>query len=113
MRHGLYVDIVSSDYDNIVQEVLDKNSNFNKHKYDAVLLSIDYRNLFFEKDDRLDRSAELIKTIKEAVSKNLNCPIIFQNISCPPIQLHGSYDKLNKHSLRKQIEDFNSFCIQG
>lgn len=109
MRHGLYVDIVSSDYDNIVQEVLDKNSNFNKHKYDAVLLSIDYRNLFFEKDDRLDRSAELIKTIKEAVSKNLNCPIIFQNISCPPIQLHGSYDKLNKHSLRKQIEDFNSF----
>ena len=25
MRHGLYVDIVSSDYDNIVQEVLDKS----------------------------------------------------------------------------------------
>jgi FkbH-like protein len=109
MRHGLYIDIVSSDYDNIVQEVLDKNSNFNKHKYDAVLLSIDYRNLFFEKNRSLDRSTELIKTIKKAVSKNLNCPIIFQNISCPPIQLHGSYDKLNKNSLRKQIEDFNFF----
>jgi hypothetical protein len=115
-RHGIALECVTANYDQVMQDALAPDSSINQAKPDAVLVAIDYRALplraklgSVEDADRAVRAAvDYIETVRSGLRANGNGICIVQTLAPPPERLFGSLDRMLPGSLRNSVERVNS-----
>src|SRR5258708_6775632 len=120
-RHGIALQCITADYDQVIQEALSPTSTINSAKPDAVLVAIDYRALPLrsvvanaEESEKTVRAAlSYIETIRAGLKTNGIGICIFQTIAPPPERLFGSFDRLLPGTLRNLIERVNAGLAQA
>jgi FkbH-like protein len=113
-RHGVALELVLPDYDQVMQEALDPSSHVNSAKPDAVLLAVDYRWLKLDRpsldgtaDQVVDRAIERIEAVMTGIKQGCGAPLMLQTVPQPPSGLFGSYDRLTQGTVRSLIEAVN------
>ena len=115
-RHGMSLECIPADYDQVIQESLSPESTVNRAKPDAVLVAIDYRAVSLssalgnrEDADRAVTSAlDYVQTVRSGLKANGNAICIVQTLAPPPERLFGSLDRVLPGTLRNVIERVNS-----
>ncbi|MGV6802471.1 MAG: HAD-IIIC family phosphatase [bacterium] len=117
-RHGVALTLFSSEYNQVVQSVIDPSSAFCQNNLDAVLLAldaawfgIDDAEFSSSEDNNLDRAEETLETIFSALANNIGCPIIIQTIPYINKQYFGSYDRQYPGSPINRISAINDKII--
>jgi FkbH-like protein len=111
-RHGVALDLVTADYDQVMQEALDPTSRINTEPVDAVLLAVDHRWLGLDRPALGDagavaRAMERLATVAEA----LKAPVILQTLPAPPQALFGSYDRRVRGAVRSLVDEANRAVV--
>jgi FkbH-like protein len=114
-RHGIALECVKADYDQVLQEALSPNSTINSAKPDAVLLAIDYRGIplqakFGNREDAdavVEGALAYLDTVRGAIANNAKALCIVQTFAPPPERLFGSLDRLLPGTLRNLIDRVN------
>jgi FkbH-like protein len=123
-RHGIALECIKADYDQVIQEALSPDSVINRAKPDAVLMAIDYRALPLrcqlgsreEAASTVRQALSHIETARAGLKANSNAVCILQTIAPPPERLFGSLDRVLPGALRNIIESVNlglAECIFG
>ncbi len=115
-RHGILLECIKADYDQVIQEALSPTSVINLAKPDAVLIAIDYRSLPLRcqlgsvesADQAVNASLNYLESIRNGIETNSQAVCIMQTFAPPPEQLFGSLDRMVPGSLRNLIERINS-----
>lgn len=116
LRHGIYLEVISSDFGQITQEAFDKNSQLNQSNLDAVLVALDYRAYPFATHSLTNAAEGLaaedgmayLSQVREAFKANSGTLCILQTLATPPFALAGSLDAQLEGMLRNEIADFNT-----
>lgn len=111
-RHGVDLEAVTGEYDQVVQETADPQSRINTARLDACLLAVDHRWLRLDRpnldgSDGVAPALAQLKSASAAIAQNAGCPVIFQTIPVPPLALFGSYERRVAGSVRSQIAQAN------
>lgn len=114
-RHGITVELIRSDYGQVMQEVLSPESAINVGKPDAVLLAIDYRWYPFHPclgeleraDAVIDGCFAQLKTIRDGIKAHSGAVCIFQTVAPPAEGLFGSLDRTLPGTTHYLIDRFN------
>jgi FkbH-like protein len=115
-RHGIALECVKADYDQVIQEALSPDSLINSSNCDAVLVAIDYRALPLrckpgskEEADATVRSVmEYLQTVRAGLKAQGKAICILQTLAPPPERLFGSLDRMLPGTLRNLIERVNT-----
>jgi FkbH-like protein len=111
-RHGVALELVTADYDQVMQEALDPGSRINTERLDAVLLAVDHRWLGLDRPalgggDAVERAVERLAAVAEA----LKAPVILQTVPAPPQSLFGSYDRRVRGAVRSLVDETNRALV--
>ncbi len=112
-RYGIFLEVVTTDFDQVVQEALQPGSTMNTVPLDAILIALDPRGLpiGFDAGETADSTVgEVLRygaTIKKGFKQNRSIPLIWQNLPLPPESLFGHYDRRCRRTAVYQIEEFN------
>jgi FkbH-like protein len=110
-RHGVLLEVVQAEYDQVMQEALDPASTMNSCKPDAVLLALDFHGLPFSigapGGGGSSAARDYVASIRDGLARGAGAPIIFQTVVCPPAPIFGSLDARQAGTLRRQVLDFN------
>ena len=113
-RYGVAARLVAPPYDQVLQQVLDRESMLYRTKPDAVLLALDHRWFGFETFDARDGAATQVPAavarLREAIDalrRIGGIPAIVQTIPAPPLSLFGSYDRRMAGTARALAEEAN------
>ena len=114
-RHGIALECIRADYDQVMQQALSPDSVINRAKPDAVLLALDYRALPLrcqlgsreETANAVRQAVSFIQTARAGLKANGKAPCILQTIAPPPERLFGSLDRVLPGALRNTIEQVN------
>jgi len=114
-RHGVALQVVGTDYDQLAQTALDPASPINTAGCDAVLLAVDHRALPLaatpaaasgEAERMVDRAFGELRELRDGLRRH--CPlVIFQTLARPPEPLFGSFDIRLEASTRSLLHRFN------
>jgi FkbH-like protein len=114
-RHAVALEVTSSAYDQIVQQVLDPDSNVNRSQPDAVLVAVDHRWLDIDYP-RLDSSAATsavedavrkLHLVVDSITTVARSTAILQTVPVPPLSLLGSFDRRIPGSIRSMLDQLN------
>jgi FkbH-like protein len=118
-RHGVAVEIISTPYDQVMQQALDPQSEINRARPDGVLIAVDHRWL---KADRTDLSANAekravaalsnLQSVVESLRRFGGAPAILQTVPAPPQSLFGSFDRRISGSVRAMIDRLNRGIVE-
>ena len=116
LRHGVFLDIITTDFDQVAQEAYDPNSHLNCAGVDVVLLALDYRAYPFSAGVLASTSGGLhavdaldyINKIRTSIRSNSGANCIVQTLVSPPHTLLGNIDVQTKGILVYEIMQFNS-----
>jgi len=111
-RHGLALDVVLAEYDQIVQTALNPKADVFAERPDAVLVHFDHRWLGLDRfagthgavDDAIDRVAMVLRALRDGIGAQL----IVSNVPSPVGALFGSFDLAVAAAPRTQITAFNT-----
>ena len=114
-RHGISLECIPADYDQVMQDALSPESSVNRAKPDAVLIAIDYRaiSLFSALGNQQDADRAVaaalayVQTVRSGLKANGNAVCIVQTLAPPPERLFGSLDRVLPGTLRNVIERVN------
>jgi FkbH-like protein len=114
-RHGIALEVISSNYGQVIQEALSANSAVNQAAPDAVLIAIDYRGLPIrptpgraeESQASIDGALGFLNTIRSGIKSNSNAICIFQTLAAPPESNFGSLDRVLPGTTRYLIDGIN------
>jgi FkbH-like protein len=114
-RHGIALECVEAEYDQVMQEALNPESTLNRAKLDAVLIAVDYRGLplraaFGDADAAqaaLSTALSQMAAIRTGIQSHGNSICIVQTLARPPETLFGSLDLALPGTLRHMIDGFN------
>jgi predicted enzyme involved in methoxymalonyl-ACP biosynthesis len=114
-RHGLALECIKADYDQVMQEALSPVSAINLSKPDAVLVAIDYRALPLhskpasakEAQNSVQQALDFIETVRAGLKTNSKAVCILQTIAPPAERLFGSLDRVLPGALRNMIDRVN------
>jgi FkbH-like protein len=113
-RHGVTLDLVSTPYDQVMQQALDPASEIYRTRLDAVLLAVDHRWLNLDRacldessGDRVAAAMQRLRAAVESLRAHGNVPAILQTLPTPTHALFGSYDRCARGSVRAMIEQAN------
>jgi FkbH-like protein len=114
-RHGLALECIKADYDQVIQEALSPDSVINRAKPDAVLIAVDFRALplrckkgSLEDAERCVRdSLAYLAAVRAGIKTNSAAICIRQTIAPPPERLFGSMDRALPGTLRNILERIN------
>lgn len=114
-RHGIALEVVQPDYDQVVQEALNPDSRVNRSRPDAVLLALDFRALPLRPSLGDAEASALtvhgvlgyLQTIRDGIKANSNALCIFQTFAPPVESLFGSLDRALPGTLRNLIDSVN------
>ncbi len=115
-RHGIALECIKADYDQVMQEALSPESDVNQAKPDAVLVAIDYRAVPLscktgnaeEADQAAQDALQFVETVRSGIRTNSNAICILQTLAPPAERLFGSLDRMLPGTLRNVIEKVNS-----
>jgi len=119
LRHGIFIEVITADFGQIIQEALDSDSLINQSGIDAVLLALDYRAFPFAANSVAMAAPgqgsadalEYLRTIRDGFHKNSGTVCILQTLVAPPFSLLGNMDAQLDGTLRKEIAEFNAGLI--
>jgi FkbH-like protein len=98
-RYGLALDCIASNYDQPVQDILNRDSAVHRFDADAVLVALDWRavpmtaTLGASTNDAVNRILDYLQIILEGVRTNSKAACIVQTLPAPPERILGSYDR--------------------
>ena len=116
LRHGILLDVVLADFDQIMQEALNPESLINSADVDAILIALDHRGYPFATDTLASTTpdttaadaVEHLNQLRSGFARHSGAPCIVQTLACPPFPLLGGLDTQLAGMLQKEIRDFNS-----
>jgi FkbH-like protein len=114
-RHGIALECIEAEYDQVMQEALDPQSAINQGKFDAVLIALDHHGLPLvpvpgdaaAAEKVIAASLEKLNAVRDGIHANSNALCIVQTIARPPETLFGSLDLGLPGTLRNLIDRFN------
>ena len=120
LRYGISLDIVSSDFDQAMQQAVDPDSIINAAKPDAILIALDYRAFAFgsgtwgisPKGTSGREGIEQLLEIRDGFRKNCGAACILQTLAMPPNVVLGNIDSYIDGMLRSEIDRFNAELIK-
>jgi FkbH-like protein len=120
-RHGIALDCINANYDQVMQEALSPGSVINTANADAVLIAIDYRALPLhaklsspeDSDAAVERASSYINTVRNGLKARGNTVCIVQTLAAPPERLFGSLDRVLPGTLRNTIDRVNARLAQS
>ena len=118
-RHQVALQIVSTAYDQVVQEAINPGSSIYQSDLDAVLIALDYTWLGFHNgianDDMaaqmLTNATAQLENVLSAIRQHSSIGIILQTIPVPPTGILGSFDAQMKGSMRGLINQVNLYIL--
>jgi len=120
-RHGIVLEVVAGEYDQVLQETLEANSKVNRAAPDAVLLAIDYRGFPLsgiagqpEKGKAAVATAlDYLQSVRNGIKRHSQAVCILQTLSAPPETLFGSLDAVHASSLHRMIDGVNAGIVDS
>ena len=114
-RHGIALECIKAEYDQVIQQALSPDSVINRAKPDGVLLALDYRALPLrcqvgsreEAAKAVRQALSFIETARTGLRANGKLVCILQTIAPPAERLFGSLDRVLPGALRNMIEQVN------
>ncbi len=114
-RHGIALECIKADYDQVIQDALSPESAINRANPDGVLIAIDYRALRLrskagsaeETAATVGAALDYIETVRSGLKKNSKAICILQTLAAPPERLFGSLDRLLPGTLQNVIDRIN------
>jgi FkbH-like protein len=114
-RHGLALEVVRSDYDQVIQEALDPQSALHRAAPDAVLVALDYRGLPLQVAIGDAVAAQAIvqaalaqfELLRNGLRRHGRATVIFSTVAIPPESLFGGLDRVLAGTLRSILLDVN------
>jgi FkbH-like protein len=113
-RHGVALELLTTPYDQVLQQTLDPNSEVNAAALDGVLIGVDHRWLNLDRPDfsetpeaRAAAAVDKLANVVHALRQNGGAPAILQTVSVPPQALFGSFERRMRGSVRAMIEEAN------
>jgi FkbH-like protein len=114
-RHGIALEAIQPDYDQVVQEALTPDSKVNSSKPDAVLFALDYRALplkLYLGDGRASSATVqgvlgYLRSLRNGVKANTNAVCIFQTFAPPAEPLFGNLDRALPGTMSTLIDQIN------
>jgi FkbH-like protein len=118
-RHQIALQIQATDYDQVVQEVINPGSVIYQSGLDAVLIALDHTWLGFHNGIVNDGIAEQLianakaqlENVLSAIKQHSRLSIILQTIPVPPLGILGNFDSQLTGSMRGLINQINSFIL--
>lgn len=116
-RHGIAIELVLPDFDQVMQQVLDPASQTNASRPDAVLLALDYRWLGLSSfagaaaATQLSAAKERLFAAADAVRRNSGAAVILASLAAPPQPVFGSFDLRVEGALEAMIADINGAIV--
>jgi len=115
MRHGIALECVTAEYDQVLQNALSPHSTINRAQPDAVLVAIDYRALplrcalggIKEVENTVRQALGYIETVRAGLKAHSKTVCILQTIAPPAERLFGSFDRILPGTLRNIIDRVN------
>jgi FkbH-like protein len=119
-RHGIALECISANYDQVIQEALSPTSVINRANANAILIAIDYRALALnaklssqeDSDAAVERALSYVDTVRNGLKAHSKAICIVQNFAAPPERLFGSLDRVVPGTLRNTIDRVNSRLAQ-
>ena len=114
-RHGILIEVVQADYDQVLQEALSPDSSINRAKPDAVLVALDMRGLPMRATPgdlaaaraTVEASIGFLSSIRTGFGQNSGAICILQTLAPAPESLFGSFDRAVPGTARDLAERFN------
>jgi FkbH-like protein len=114
-RHGIALECIGANYDQVVQDALSPQSAINSAKPDAVLIAIDYRALALRSplgnaeaaEDTVRQSLAYIETVRAGLKANGNPICILQTFAASPDRIFGSFDRVLPGTTRNIVDRVN------
>lgn len=121
LRHGILLEVIQADFDQVIQEALNPDSLINTANVDAILIAVDHRGYPFSSETLTCTSSgttasdaiNYLNQLRNGFAQNCGAPCIIQSLVCPPFSLLGSLDRQLQGLLKKEITDFNSLLIDA
>jgi FkbH-like protein len=111
-RHGVAVELVVPDFDQVMQMAMDPESELNRSGADAILLAVDHRWFGFDvgvgAESALEDSVERLFAAATAIKANSGASIIFQTIPAPAASLMGNYERRVGETALAMVDSANS-----
>jgi len=115
LRHGIDLEIVETDFGQVLQEVLSPDSAVYQGKPDAILIAVDYHGLQLNEGPAGAEAAEAavaaslawFASIRQAIRANSNAICIFQTVPRPVEPLFGNSDLALAGTQRAAIDAIN------
>ena len=119
-RHGIGLECTSSNFDQVIQAVLDQESLIYKNSPDAILVAIDHRGLplrsgfgnQMEADTIVRQVAEYLQTIRAGIKKNSDAVCMFQTVAAPPELVFGNIERSIAGTVRNIVDEVNRVVVE-
>lgn len=118
VRHGVALELVTTPYDQVMQEALNPSSSINTAALDAVLVAVDHRWMGLDRvklgdkpEDRIGAALQRLRAVVDGLRENGRVPAILQTVPVPPQSLFGSYDRRVPGTIRAMIEQVNGDIV--
>jgi len=114
-RHGIALECIEADYDQVMQTALSPDSAINRAHCDAVLIAVDHRGLPLvpmpgdEEAARrtVDAALTHLNMVRDGIRRNGQAIAIVQTVPRPVESSFGSFDLALPGTLRSLIDDLN------
>lgn len=113
LRHGISLEVIETNFNQIAQEALDPKSQINKTSLDAIVVAIDHRGFpcdFNSLDSGLDAvgvALNYINSIRKGFHNGCGAPIIIQTVPTLGESYLGNLEQGLTTSFKRQIERYN------
>ena len=118
-RHGVALELVTTPYDQVVQQALDPLSVVNTSNLDAVLVAVDHRWLALDRpkldenpQDHVSNAIQRLRQVVDALRENGRTTAIIQTVAAPPHALFGNLDRRVPGTVRSMIDEVNRAIVQ-
>jgi len=100
-RHGLALQVVKGEYDQVLQEANEAHSTVNAFRPQAVLIAVDYRALPWQPTPgdagtglaNVEMAMNYLQGVRDAVHRHSGATCIVQTLAAPPETLFGSFER--------------------
>ncbi|RSV43553.1 HAD-IIIC family phosphatase [Sphingomonas sp. ABOLE] len=109
VRHGIALEVVQTEYGQLMQEAMSPQSGINSGKCDAVLLALDYRALpGLGSPTSVNDALAFIGALREGFRQNGGAISIVQTFAPPAEALFGHIDRVLDASPRGALDRINT-----
>lgn len=120
-RHGLALETVKGEYDQVLQEATDEDSAINAFRPHAVLIAVDYRALPWQPTPgdagtamaNVEVAMNYLQSVRQAVHRNSGGLCILQTLAPPPESLFGSYDRRVPGTMLWLVDELNRRIVNA